>query len=444
MFQTLSSRAEETRGNSRWLAALEWLLVVATAAYQAVVVPHEIWGDGAVRFETLKKLVDAGQISPARYSILQSLIAAPLYLLGKLFHRGAEFTSYFNVLVFDVTLIVLYRMLRRHVPASILRRTMLLLLAASMFGNHVQYFYGEILTACAAFIGFAALALGRPVLAGTFMCVSVVNTPAAVLGLVLCNGWWFVRTRRWFHASWPIALSMALVALEFWWRRGSPFLSGYEGDRGFDTFMPYSGRPGFSYPLLLGVLSLLFSFGRGILFYAPGLLLHHVRTSDKRDPVMSMFADASMAFFWGMVLAYGTWWCWFGAWFWGQRFLLVACLPASFALARHISSARRTHIVVTILTAVVLVWSAWVGVNGTVIKEVEIEPCMANQFNLESICFYIPEFSPLIHPLIKPKVLTSWDRVEVVLGAAVALVLSAQFLWARVRDFSVSALTRHG
>lgn len=168
------------------------------------------------------------------------------------------------------------------------------------------------------------------------------------------------------------------------------------------------------------------------------------RTPHQRDRFMSMLAELSMAFLWGLVIAYGTWWCWFGAWFWGQRFLMVACFPASFALARHLSHGRRTHIVVTLLTVAAVVWSVWVGVNGTVIKEVEVQPCMANDFNLESICWYIPEFSPLIHPLIKPKILTSWDKVEVLLGALVAITLVVSMLWARLRNYAVRLLSQRG
>jgi len=420
---------------------IEWGLTLASVAFQIFLVPHEIWGDGDVRYKTLVALVESGTVTPARYSIAQSLLAVPLYYLGKLFHREAFFVSYFCPLVFYVTLIVMYRMLRRHVSREILRRTILLLVAASMFGNHVQFFYGEVLTACAAFIGFAALALNRPVLAGVCMCVSVVNVPAALLGLVLCNGWWGLRTRRWVHASWPVIVSGGLVALEFWWRRGSPFDSGYLGDHGFKTFMPFSGQPGFSYPFLLGALSLLFSFGRGIIFYAPGLLLHYVKTPEKQGQVFTQLAQLSMAFFWGMVLAYSKWWCWYGAWFWGQRFLLVACLPASLAIARHASSRGRVHSLATALTVVAIVWSAWVGVNGTVIKEVETEPCMKNGFQFEAICLYIPDFSPLIHPIIEPKQLSSWDRVEVMLGAAVALILGLPMLWSRIREPAIRALS---
>ena len=428
---------------SRWLAALEWALAVAAAAYQWFVAPHDIWGDGSVRFNTLVQLVDKGEVSSARYSIIHSFLAAPLYLLGKVFGHGQDFVRYFNVLLFHLTLVVLYKMLRRHLPAPVLRRTILLLLAASMFGHHVQTFYGEVLTACAAIVGFAALALNRPVIGGVAMVVSVVNTPGALLGLVLCNGLWALRTRRCFQAAWPILLSMLLIALEFWWRRGSPTRSGYEGDRGIPTLMPYSGRPGFSYPLLLGILSLLFSFGKGIVFFAPGLILYHVTTPSKQEPVMSMLGRLGMAFSWGMLLAHAPWWAWNGALCWGPRFLLVACMPASFALAQHICNLERRHIV-TLVTASAVIWSVWVSVNGTVFREAETALCAANNFNLETLCWYVPEFSPLIYPFIKTKPLSSWDMAGILLGVSIAIVLIVPMLVSRVREYAVHALSRNG
>ncbi len=439
-----SSRSEQFEGKeSRSLVALEWTLAVAAAAFQLFIAPHEIWGDGAIRYDTLVQLIDQGKVSPARYSILHSFLAAPLYELGKLFGHGMAFASYFNVVVFLLTLVLLFKMLRRHLAASVLRRTILLLLAASMFGNHVQQFYGEVLTACAAILGFSALAINRPAIAGLAMCISVINTPSAMLALVLCNGLWALRTRRWIHAAWPVIVSGILIALECWWRRGSPTRSGYEGDAGLTTILPYSGLPGFSYPFLLGVLSLLFSFGKGILFFAPGLLLCHASTPDRREPVVSMLAQLGIAFSWGMLFAHASWWAWSGSIFWGPRFLLVACMPASFALARHISSSGQKHVGITLLTVSAIVWSVWVGVNGTVIREGYPDVCTTNRFNYESVCWYVPEFSTLIHPLIVRRTLATWGRVYALFGACVALVLTLPFLARQVRESAIRGLSRN-
>src|SRR5205085_1593251 len=130
-----------------------------------------------------------------------------------------------------------------------------------------------------------------------------------------------------------ICVAGLLVLGESWLRRGSPFDTGYGGDHGIQTVLPYSGRPGFSYPFLLGVVSILFSFGRGLMFFTPGLLLWlDARTRDalvrhRRTVVPMLLAVA------GLVLVYAKWWAWYGGISWGPRFFVFAAIPASLFVA---------------------------------------------------------------------------------------------------------------
>jgi hypothetical protein len=434
--------AEGVVDDSRFFAVCEWLLIAVAAVFQWFAVPHSIWGDAATRFDTLVKLVDQGKVSPARYSILHSLLSAPLFIVGKPFGKGTEFVAYFNVLLFHLTICFLYLMLRKHVPRIVLRRAFLLLLTASMFGNHVQAYYGEVLTACAAIIGISALATNRPVLAGVAMCAAVVNVPSALIALGLCNGLWALRTRRWFQAAWPIIAAPLLIALEYYWRRGWPLRSGYETDMGWPTISPYSGQGGFSYPLLLGIASLLFSFGKGIVVYQPGIILQHIGLPAKRHPVLGMHGQLGMAFLWGMILAHASWWAWHGSVFWGPRFLLIGGMPASFAIAMHLSNKERRHVAVTILMVCAVVWSIWVGVNATIIREGYPVACLSQASRYEPLCWFVPEFSPLIHPLIKFPHYHGWDLFYLYYSAVVALVLILPVLDKVARELAVQALAR--
>ena len=70
----------------------------------------------------------------------------------------------------------------------------------------------------------------------------------------------------------PVA-AVGLILMENTVRHGSPMATGYIQEYGFKTVMPYSGLPGFSYPFLFGLISILFSFGKGLVWYFPGLLL---------------------------------------------------------------------------------------------------------------------------------------------------------------------------
>src|SRR5262249_14740881 len=160
--------------------------------------------------------------------------------------------------------------------------------------------------------GWAAIVLGA------------VNQPGVILGVVAIALREAFRLRRLSPLAGP-ALAFALARLESLLLRGSVFATGYEADAGFHTALPYSGMPGFSYPLFFGVLAIVLSFGKGLLFFAPGLF---VRTSTKAPERLTWAHGTLVAFVVGLVLAYARWWAWYGGSFWGPRFFLVASVPA--------------------------------------------------------------------------------------------------------------------
>jgi hypothetical protein len=62
-------------------------------------------------------------------------------------------------------------------------------------------------------------------------------------------------------------VALAVILLDNWVRTGSIQTAAYAAaDRGGDNGLPYAGLPGFSYPFFLGLLAILFSFGRGLVF----------------------------------------------------------------------------------------------------------------------------------------------------------------------------------
>jgi hypothetical protein len=47
-----------------------------------------------------------------------------------------------------------------------------------------------------------------------------------------------------------------------------------------------------------------------------------------------------------------------------------------------------------------LTLSAWVGLNGAVFDQRDLELCVQNTYALEFLCWYTPEFSALWHPFV--------------------------------------------
>jgi hypothetical protein len=415
------------------LAKVEWWLVGLALALHLFALRHVVYGDAGTRFDTLQMLVEQGKLSDARFSIVQSLLALPFYLIGRVVSDPVTGCAYFNVVIFWLTLAAVFRQLRGHVEPASLRRLLLLLSTASMFGHHLQTFYSETLGACCALLGIVYLACNRPILAGVAMVVGTVNAPQTAIALVACNAAWALWTRRFGQALWPLLVSALLWVTEMIVRRGWPLHTAYENTASFVTLLPYSGKPGFSYPIALGLLSLLFSFGKGVVLFAPGLLLHHVRAGRDPEAPAARVATLSMLYAWGLLLVFAKWWSWYGGWFWGPRFLLFASIPASLALARHLS-APSASIAKRALVLAVLVWSLWVGVNGVVYGQYAMDLCQMHSFQLEFLCWYVPEFSALFRPFIVARPLGPRELFVMAHALVVTLVLGAPLVTALASD----------
>lgn len=107
-----------------------------------------------------------------------------------------------------------------------------------------------------------------------------------------------------------------------------------------------------------------------------------------------------LAFLAGLILVYGHWYDWSGDWFWGPRFLLLASIPASFALALWLSRGDASWIGRAI-TLLLLAWSVWVGVNGAVYDQTPLLPyCFAPTSPYYTSCQYLPQTSVLWSPLV--------------------------------------------
>lgn len=412
----LSLRLTAQSSTPRWLVYLELALIVA-APYVYYLMPHDFGSDGYLRLETTRYLA-LGQVIDQPVPLLFSILALPLYHFG-------DVVVLFNMAILFTGLAAMAIILWRVAPADVLRRFTLIVLAASMFGHHTQVFFGELMTAFFVAIGMALMVTGWSTLGIAAGILGAVNMPASVpaLSLMLLD-----RAKppyRVLKAAWPAAICAVVLMLEYYLRRGDPFSTGYEGDFGRQSILPYSGLPGFSYPFVFGVLSILFSFGKGLALFAPGLWLMLRRTADRMPDALRLFQRHGVWFLAGLVIVYAKWWAWPGGWFWGPRFFLFASIPASFALAIHLSDTRATT-AAKALTVAVLAWSAWVGISGAVYGQNEMGICSA-EANIEPLCWYAPEFSALFRPFIVPKALNTSERIVFAYSVVAAVVLAIPF-----------------
>jgi hypothetical protein len=390
-------------------------------------VPHAMTGDGQIRYAALADLIERGRLSNVQYSLVGPLFSTPLYYLGKLALGPEWWCARFNTLLLAGGLIATILLLGRSVEGRTLRAFALVILAASMFPNHVRDYFGEVFTAVFVLVGLAAIASRRSAFGWTTMVIGVANTPATIVGLLLValKRAWDTKRARYLIA---VAATAALILLENWIRRGHPLATGYGNNAGFPTVMPYSGQPGFSYPLLFGLLSIVLSFGKGLLFFAPGLLLIRQNEDQPTSKPLLELVHYSMWFLAGLILVYAKWWAWYGGWFWGPRFFLVASIPASLAIALRLRSPERLSAQAAAGLLVVLMLSVWVGVNGAIFDRDNLAVCVENSYALEFLCWYTPEFSVLWRPFVVSNRLASGQWLYPALCTVVFLWLSAPLM----------------
>lgn len=197
-------------------------------------------------------------------------------------------------------------------------------------------------------------------------------------------------------------MPIAITLLDNWFKYGTPFFSAYlaASEHGAKTVMPYSGLPGFSYPLGFGLLSVLFSFGKGLAFFAPGLFFRWKIQNTSADDQRSVeLIDLLLVFLAGLVFTYARWWGWYGGQFWGPRYLLFASIPACFILA-HQSRTTKWELSRGIAYFAALVFSFWICAQGYLYGNSDLAICGENKSELELLCWYVPEFSPLFRQFV--------------------------------------------
>jgi hypothetical protein len=396
------------------------------------ILPHGIEGDGRLRFDALQGWLAGHGIPDTKFPLVGSVPSIPLMLLGHLGASTEWWVSRYNVIVYAGGLGLLYLLLRGRLPNEVLAAFLLLLGTTAMLPNSLTGLGAETFSAMTVGAGLAAWSASRWKTGTVLLGVGVANLPASFVGLALAMGWWAWRVKR-IRALAPLVLSAGLWLLESTLRRKSALSTGYENDHGFQTLLPYSGRPGFSYPTFFGVLSLVFSFGKGLLFFAPGLFLAFGRGLEALRSVTQVLV-LWMLYLAGMVLVYGTWWAWYGGFAWGPRFLTFASLPASLLLAAQVRRPPRALLAITVVLAALLL-SVWVGIDGQTFGRFAQTACTANHYYLESFCWYVPEFSVLWTPFVFQAHLSWVDYIVI----AYAVGVTGYVAYPLIRQWAVTA-----
>jgi hypothetical protein len=270
-----------------------------------------------------------------------------------------------------------------------------------MFPAHVIQYYGEVFSVLCMTLGIICIERKKSVIGWILMVFSVTNMPGTIIPLGIICLYKILGQKQYRYFVLPfIALGMLILDAKIRLPRTLYAFNNYLfNDVNATTMMPYSGRPGFSYPMIFGILAQTLSFGKGLLFFAPGLLfIPYVWKTVTNSAVKRIFL-LWMIYLISLILLYSKWAAWYGGWFWGPRYLLFASIPASFSLAYTLMN-KSCSVRLKLLALGVTAWSLWVGTNGIVFGQAGLDICTQNNFALEHLCWFVPEFSVLFHPFV--------------------------------------------
>jgi hypothetical protein len=421
---------------------IEFFLLLAGLILMVFTLNPMVSGDGAIRFEIVQALLDGGKIQPILYSLVQPFLSMPIaYLVALSGQDVITYVAYFNFFVFLILGFTASTLLCRMYSCKLAVRFLLVLLAASMLPHHLQHYYGEVLTSMLMVTGFLLLFDKKRLLAIILIGLGIANTPVmivpaavTVLAMLVIRS---IDRSYTFTLATAVIFATLIMALEMYLKFGlskHPYLVS----KGFQTVLPYSGNPGFSYPLFFGVMSILFSFGKGLLFFIPGLILlfhpvilEKLRLGKKESVIIVAFCIS-------LILVYSKWWSWYGGSFWGPRFFLILIFPASMALAAFFDEKTYFTPTTSAIFSCVFILSAWVATNGYIFGQQDMNECWINNFQLEFLCWYVPEFSALWRPFVSRTLDFGGERL---LYAIWQLVVVGYFLLKIIsRDFKLSKI----
>jgi hypothetical protein len=414
-------------------ATIEFGLIITGLLCIYLFLPRNTGGDGWTRFQDLLRLL-AGQKPISKYSIIGPLFSYPLLRIGNKLGQAYQWITAYNLVLFSCVLLATYLLLRKRMDRSLLRKFFLMLIIASMFTAHLAFFYGEVFTALGVGMGilvvYACYTRFTTSVGWVAIILGVANTPAAIVGLV------FMMLKQAFNSKrlrylLIIVVAVACIMAESFIRYGSFFGNGYGDDRGVKTIMPYSGLPGFSYPIFFGLISLLFSFGKGLFFFVPALLLpiRKVLLTRQQEQKVNLYQVYVLwiCFLVGLIVVYSRWWAWHGGVFWGPRFLLIASLPGSLVLAVRLRYHKDFSLGANVLTLLVFCLSVWISIDGAVFQWANgvnlPNVCTASHYQYEMLCYYVPEFTPLWYPFVTHISISPGQLLFIVYSVLVALYL---------------------
>ena len=201
-------------GASNRASLFEGGLIVAGFLIVFLVVGHQVIGDGIYRFRDIQNLLYDGHLTYSHFSLVMPLASVPFLLLGHVVESQEWWAGRFNVIVVAAGALAAWRLLRGRGDPVLLRRTLLMLLAASLLSNQLRDYNAEVFSATLITLGILCIVTDQHTLLGwAGIVIAVVNTPALIVGVAALVAVEIIRTRQ-LRAAGAIVAAVALALLE--------------------------------------------------------------------------------------------------------------------------------------------------------------------------------------------------------------------------------------
>lgn len=421
----------------------EIFLLFAGVIFYLFLFQHTIGGDGWVRYLSIMNLMTKGVFAPMLYSYVGPLFSSPLILLGYLYKEPHWWLARFNTFVLFFTCWQIARAFSQTWNAKTTRHFILLMFCATMFPKHVTDYYAEVFSACMAALAIIFFLKNRFALGAFYICISVWNTPGTSIAASLVLSYFFYRELK-IRYLLVIGLLAGGLMLENFLKYQELFPKAYltaVGDKSY--LLPYSGGPGFTYPLFFGVLSVIFSYGKGLLFYMPPLVALFSRYTWKKPNLNRDFILVGTIYLVGLILLFSRWFGWSGDWFWGPRFYLFASILSCFVVTQiwNADASYKVRFIVFFAT----IFAIWAGLQGVMYGQDFLEDCYRRPIGVDFMCHYVPEFSPLWRPFIVQPTIVGRRVPYLIYFVLVAITVlwepgkmlladSKRFIWAELKE----------
>lgn len=375
-------------------------MVLGVAFSGFLMLPQVARGDDAVRVVMLRQL--ASGIKPdTKYSFIQPVVSTPVFWVLDRLHFGAFAVTLIPMLWLAMWCVAMWSVLSVERSKAFAHHA-IVLAVVSLLGAYLVGFGSDVFAAlgisAGVVCGLLARRLGWRIVAWTVLLITAANTPVMVAAVGVIALWLSASTRRLRYLLLPVGV-FGLMVLESTLVTGSLSWTRYTRaiEQGNMQLLPWGEMSGFGWPLWSGVVAVLFSFGRGLIFFIPQLWNGPMRGSDALARADRSLWCATLA----LVPLYGMWWAWYGGVTFGPRFFLLAVVPAAMAGASVVCDAGLSPLR-TVVCATATLASLWVAFAGAVfhVTTTAFDTCVSGGgFQNEALCLYTPEYSGLWAPL---------------------------------------------